>query len=77
MHHLRKISWRRKWQSTPVFLPGKYHGRRSLIGYRPWGHKESDTIEQLHFHFLKIFKMTVRNGWEGWMKQEWPLAAGR
>ena len=33
--------WRRKWQPSPVFLPGKSHGRRSLVGYSPWGHKES------------------------------------
>ena len=32
-----KIPWRRKWQPTPVFLPGKSHGRRSLVGYSPWG----------------------------------------
>jgi len=38
-----------KWQSTPVFLPGKSHGWRSLVGYSPWGHKESDTTEGLHF----------------------------
>ena len=44
------IIWRRKWQPTPVFLPGKSHGRRSLVGYSPWGHKESDTTERLHFH---------------------------
>ena len=43
--------WRRKWQSTPVLLPGKSHGQRSLVGYSSWGHKESDTTEQLHFHF--------------------------
>ena len=42
---------RRKWQPTPVFLPGKSHGQRSLVGYSPWGRKESDTTEQLHFHF--------------------------
>ena len=37
---VRKIRWRRKWQpNTPVFLPGKPHGRRRLAGYRPWGHK--------------------------------------
>ena len=36
-----------KWQSTPVFLPGKSHGQRSLTGYRLWGRKESDTTEQL------------------------------
>ena len=40
-----KISWRRKWHPTPVFLPGKPHGQRSLVGYSPWGHKESDTTE--------------------------------
>ena len=34
-----KVPWRRKWQPTPVFLPGKSHGRRSLVGYSPWGHK--------------------------------------
>ena len=38
-----------KWQSTPVFLPGKSHGQRSLVGYSPWGSKESDTTERLHF----------------------------
>ena len=43
-----KIRWRRKWQSTPVLLPGKCHGQRSLVGYSPWGHKQSDTNEQLH-----------------------------
>ena len=37
----RKIPWRRKWLPTPLFLPGKSHGQRSLAGYSPWGHKES------------------------------------
>ena len=45
---------RRKWQPTPVFLPGESHGRRSLVGYSPWGRKESDTTEQLHFPFLSL-----------------------
>ena len=40
-----KIPWRRKRQYTPVFLPGKFHGQRSLMGYSPWGGKESDTTE--------------------------------
>ena len=40
-----QIPWRRKWQPTPVFLLGKYHGQRSLAGYNPWGHKQSDTTE--------------------------------
>ena len=43
-----KIPWRRQWHPTPVLLPGKSHGRRSLAGYSPWGHKELDTTEQLH-----------------------------
>ena len=38
-----KITWRRKWQPTPVFLPGRSYEQRSLAGYSPWGHKESDT----------------------------------
>ena len=46
-----KIPWRRKWQPTPVFLPGESHGRRSLVGYSPRDRKESDTTERLHFHF--------------------------
>ena len=37
-----KIPWRRKWQPTPIFLPGKPHGQRSVAGYSPWGRKESD-----------------------------------
>ena len=43
--------WRRQWHPTPVLLPGKSHGRRSLVGCSPWGPTESDTTEQLHFHF--------------------------
>ena len=43
-----KIPWRRKWQSTPVLLPGKSHGQRSLVGYSPWGREELDTTERLH-----------------------------
>ena len=39
--------WRRKWQPTPVFLPGKFQGQRSLVGYIPWDRKESDMTEQL------------------------------
>ena len=42
---------RRQWHPTPVLLPGKSHGRRSLVGCSPWGHKESDTTERLPFHF--------------------------
>ena len=41
--HVGKIPWRRKWQPTPVFLPGESHGQRSLAGYSLWGRKEVNT----------------------------------
>ena len=56
---VRKIPWRRKWQPIPVLLPGKFHGQRSLLGNSPWNCKESDTTEQLHFHFHKEEKICV------------------
>ena len=43
--------WRRQWHPTPVLLPGKSHGWRSLVGCSPWDHEESDTTEWPHFHF--------------------------
>ena len=43
-----KIPWRREWLPTPVYLPGEFHGQRSLADYSPWGHKESDTTERLN-----------------------------
>ena len=48
-----KHSWEtvRQWHPTPVLLPGNSHGQRSLVGCSPWGREESDTTEQLHFHF--------------------------
>ena len=52
---VRKIPWRRKWQPTPVFLPGKSHGWQSLVGYLPQGCKESDTTERdLLQYFLEV-----------------------
>ena len=46
-----KIPWRREWLPTPVFLPGEFHGQRSLVGYSPWCFKESDKTERLtHTH---------------------------
>ena len=47
------LIWRRQWHPTPVFLPGKSHGQRSLVGCSPWGCEESDTTERLHFHALE------------------------
>ena len=41
-----KIPWRREWQPTPVFLPGESHGQKGLVGYSPWGCKQSDTTER-------------------------------
>ena len=58
--HVRRNSRRRRqWHPTPVLLPGKSHGRGSLVGYSPWGCKKSDTTEQLHFHFLS--RLSVLN----------------
>ena len=58
----RKTPWRRQWHPTPVLLPGKSHGRRSLVGYSPWGCKESDRTEWLHFHFVtKTNNITLFN----------------
>ena len=47
----QELAWRRQWQPTPVLLPGKSHGQRSLVGCSPWGRTESDMTERLHFHF--------------------------
>ena len=49
--NLMTICWRRQWHPTPVLLPGKSHGRRSLVGCCPWGREESDMTKRLHFHF--------------------------
>ena len=49
------MPWRRKWQPTPVFLPGKPHGQKSLESCSPWGHKESDTAKWLnHPHWIRV-----------------------
>ena len=66
-----KIPWRRKWQPTPVLLPGKSHGGRSLVGYSPWGRKESDRTERLHFHFKITERIKFTNqlalSWGGYL----------
>ena len=57
-----KVPWSRKWQPTPVFLPGKFKGQRSLAGYSPWGCKESDTTERL--------SMSMKMGFSGhWLHE--------
>ena len=51
LKYITSIFWRRQWHPTPVLLPGKSHGWRSLEGCSPWGRWGSDTTEGLHFHF--------------------------
>ena len=77
-----KIPWRRKWQLTPVFLPGKSHRQRSLVGYTPRGSKESDRTERLHFTIFNIF-LVLEKYWcvmlgkiegmrrRGWERMRW------
>jgi len=55
------MMWRRQWHPTPVLLPGKSHGWRSLVGCSPWGRWGSDTTEWLHFHF-SLSCIGERNG---------------
>ena len=62
-----KIPWRREWQPTPVFLPGKFNGQRSLAGYSPWRHKDSDTTEWLtlsHFPIQIPFDSSLLFRWK-------------
>ena len=56
-----KIPWRRKWQPTPVFSPGKAHGWGSVVCYSPWSCKESDMTEQLHFDFFQFSSVQSLN----------------
>ena len=56
MWSVRKIPWRRKWQLTPVLLPGKFHGWRSLVGYSPWGLRAGPLLSDFT---LLISLMTV------------------
>ena len=51
---VRQIPRRRKWQPTPVFLCGKSHGQRSLVGYSPWGHKELFMTELLSMKYSEL-----------------------
>ena len=55
----RSFPWRRKWQSTSVFLPRESHGERSLAGYSPWAGKESDKTEQLSFILTQGISMDI------------------
>ena len=59
-----KIPWRRKWQSTPVFLPEGSHGQRSLVGYSPRGLKEPDTTERLHLTSTLCFNIQFQKNFQ-------------
>ena len=54
---LGRFPWRRKWLTTPIFLPGEFHGQKSPVAYGPWGHKESDTAE---LQTLSLWVLRVR-----------------
>ena len=69
---IEQIYWRGKWQPTPVFLPGKFHGQRSLVGYSPWGSKESDMTEPAAPQFLKRDPMLYN-----YIYTKFPYRAGR
>ena len=66
---VRKIPWRRAWQPTPVFLPGKFHGQRSLEGYSLLGHKESGMTEAICMHTLtpifEVLLSKILGTWRG------------
>ena len=49
---IRKIPWRRKWQPTPLFLPGEFNGQRSLMGYSPGDRKELDTADSITITYV-------------------------
>jgi len=55
-----RIPWRRAWQ---VLLPGESHGQRSLVGYSPWGRKESDTTEHTYIGFKKYYTSLMQKIW--------------
>ena len=52
---VQKILWRRKWQTTPVFLPRKSHGQRNLVGYSLWGRNKMDMTEHKHKLYIYIY----------------------
>ena len=64
----------KKWQPTPVFLPGEFHGQRRLVGYSPWGCEESDTTERLCFHALEK-EMATHSSILAW-RSPWTEEAG-
>ena len=54
-----RFPWKRKWRPTPVFVPGESHGQRSLVGYNPWGCKESDMTDRLSTHVYEVMNILI------------------
>ena len=74
-----KIPWRRKWQPIPVFLPGKIHGQKSLMGYSPWGHKDLDMTEYITSLIMNLEKNS-ENRYVGkceWADNEFSFGLGK
>ena len=65
------MPWRRQWQPTPIFLPGEFHGQRSLVVYSPWGPKESDMTEQLTHCVTAPITHWHRNWDTSWPVKKW------
>ena len=72
---VKKIPWRRKWQSTPVFLPGKFHGKRSLVGYSSWGCKETDKAEHACTQMSNVLWKESLN-WDKDTEGSWGVGGG-
>ena len=70
------MHWRRKWQPTPVFLPGESQGRRSLVGCCPWGRTESDMTEAMQQQQQHVFKIFFRGFPDGAVVKNSPASAG-
>ena len=66
-----KIPWSRKWQPTPVFLPGKFHGQRSLVGSSPWGHRVGHNWATWHTHTHKSTKVGVQRWMDKNISRKW------
>ena len=69
---VRKIPWRKTWQPTPVFLPGKCHGQRSQVGYSPWGRQESDVTEYACTPRKNPGKVLQKTRYGKWNMEFWP-----
>ena len=74
---LGKIPWRREQLPTPLFWPGEFHGQRSLEGYSPWGHKESDMTERFHYKDQKNRSMEQNKEYTNRPTHVWSIGFGQ